>query len=120
MSYDGNRVMAGGTDTVYVVIDNNKCKIPDMKTSKNLWATQEGIQILTKAKLDGIPDGAELSEGAVLAMATDNAAVFLITGGQKRKIHSMTTFSKYGFSQGGIYKVPKILIDPVPPGTEIT
>ena len=123
MSYDRDRVMVspGGDGKVYVVIDNKKCHIPDNATSNNLWASnRDGIQHITQEQLNEIPTGAELSEGAVLAMATDKPDVFLITGGQKRHIRDMPTFGKYGFNQGSIYTVPKILIDPIPPGVEIT
>ncbi len=123
MSYDRDRVMVaqGGDGKVYVVIDNKKCYIPNDATSNNLWASNKvGIRHITQEQLNEIPTGAALSEGAALAMATDKPDVFLITGGQKCHIHDMTTFGKYGFNQGSIYTVPKILIDPVPPGAEIT
>ena len=121
--YDGNRVMVspGGDGKVYVVIDNQKCYIPDNPTSGNLWADNDAIQHLTKQQFDEISTGAALSVGAVLATAIHDDGVFLVTGKQKRHIHSPETFKKYGFNKNVIFnKVPKIIMDNVPSGPEIT
>src|SRR5688572_26637329 len=94
MSYDGYRVRVAGNPQVYVVIDNQKCHVPNPGTYNNLFENWNDIQSVTQNEKNAIPTGTALTSGAVLAKGTF-ASVYLITNGLKRHEKSPETMDKY-------------------------
>jgi len=118
VSYDGYRVKTASDPQVYVVIDNQKCYIPNPGTYNNLFENWNDIQTLTPAELNGIPTGTPLTSGSVLAKGTF-APVYLITNGQKRHVKSQETMDKYDFAWNKIVSTPDVILDSIPDGSDI-
>jgi hypothetical protein len=113
---NGFRVKFWGQAGVYLVDEGYRRLIPNPSTYNNLFRDWNGIiemDIYTICERTGV------SNGAVLAKAYDDPAVYFVDGGLKRPIPNESVFDKYHFDWSKIYSVPKILLDSIWTGTTI-
>jgi hypothetical protein len=61
----------------------------------NLFRDWNGI--VSVRNVSDIPDGGQLSDGALLAKIHDDPAYYLVTNGQKRRITSLAAMGRYYF-----------------------
>jgi len=114
---DGLRVQLPGDAAIYLMDAGQKRHIPDPPTYNNLFVNWNGV--VQDADLPNIDTGFPISEGAVLAQAFGDAAVYLIDRGTKRHIGSPATMARYYFNWNAIQHVAPIIIASIPTGATI-
>ena len=115
--YDGQRVKGSDSVWVYLILRGRLCLIPDPTTYLNLFADWNGISV-NNYLVNNIPQGQEVSSGAVLA-EDSGGIVYLVTDGKKLLIPDAPTFNQFHFSWNKIVKVPDVLMMSVPSGVQI-
>lgn len=85
--------------------------IPNAATYNNLFVDWAGI--IENDDVINIYQGPPLSDGAFLAKASNSAAVYLVSNGQKRWITSPAVMNKYYFNWGAIKELPPAYLDAV-------
>jgi hypothetical protein len=111
----GLRLKAPNNPAVYVVDPQGFLRwIPDPATYNNLF--RDWNSIVTDVDLVNIAQGPALTEGAVLALGTGTAPVYLVSNGTKQWITSPAAMDKYDFNWNTIVQVPNVLINSIPTG----
>lgn len=113
----GCKVRIRGTTPIYLVDpDGYRRFVPFPLTFMNLFEDRSLLQTLVYSGAARIAEGPPLDNGAVLLRGSSCERIYLLDQGRKRLITSQQVMDKYGFSEGGIVVVPKILMDAVPDG----
>jgi hypothetical protein len=125
MSYEGHRVQCKTSPDpgkVYLVLSNGASWIPSSETAASLFGPNWGQAItqLSLAQFNAIPQAPPLTNGAILAQGTGEAAIYLVSNSQKRHIASMAVMAAYGFQGGTTHQVNAFVLSQVPDGPEIT
>jgi hypothetical protein len=111
----GARLKSPTNPDVYLVDPEGYLRlIPDPDTYNNLFRDWNGITESTD--LNEIARGSDITDGAVLAKASNSDPVYLISNGIKRWITSPGVMDKYYFNWGNIVGLPQTAIDPIPQG----
>lgn len=114
---NGMRVKLPNDPTVYLVDEGVRRRIPDAATHRNLFRGWGGVMV--DATISRIPEGAPITEGAVLAQAMYEPTLYLVDNGQKRPIASLQTMEKYHFALLRINMVAPVFLHSLPTGREI-
>ena len=114
---DGLRVQLPGDPAVYLMDQGTKRHVPNPATYNNLFRDWNGIVV--DASINTIDTGTPISDGAVLAQAFGDSAVYLIDQGRKRHIGSPATMDRYYFDWSKIQHVAPIIIASIPEGPAI-
>ena len=114
---DGLRLQLPGNSAIYLIDAGKKRHIPDPATYNNLFRDWNGI--VQDVDLNEIDQGTPISEGAELAQAYGDAAVYLIDNGHKRHIGSPATMDRYYFAWNKIQHVAPVIICAIQSGTPI-
>jgi len=109
---DGLRLQLPGDPAIYLMDAGKKRHIPNPPTYNNLFRDWNGV--VPDPDLNSIDTGTEISNGAVLAQAFGDAAVYLIDGGQKRHIGNPATMDRYYLNWNTIQHVAPIIIASIP------
>jgi hypothetical protein len=111
--YAGLRVMEHTGPAIYLIDpDGYRRWIPDPTTFNNLfrdWSVE-------RMDLSNIPEASPLTSGAVLAIGSGTAPVYLVSNGVKRWITSGGAMDKYNFKWEHVVQVPRVLVDSIPSG----
>jgi hypothetical protein len=110
--------MSPSGGNVYLIDEGKKRHIPNPDTYCNLFVNWEGIR--TDIDVSTVRTGTPISDGAILAQAIDDNAVFLIDGGHKRHVTSPEAMDAYHFAWKHIYRVPPVLLSTFPDGPPIS
>lgn len=105
---NGLRLKLPGDPTVYLIDAGYRRAIPDPGTYLNLFADWNGIY--EDIDVPSIPLGPPITQGAVLAKATDQATVYLVDNGVKRGISSADRFNQYHFAWQRIVVIPPVVL----------
>jgi hypothetical protein len=114
---DGLRMQLPGAPAIYIIDAGKKRHIPNPPTYDSLFRDWNGV--VQDPHLNDIDTGTPLTDGAVLAQAYGDAAVYLIDHGQKRHIGSPATMDRYYLAWGKIQHVAPIIIASIPTGPAI-
>lgn len=114
---DGLRVQLPGDPAIYLMDAGKKRHIPNPPTYDGLFRDWNGI--VQDAHLNEIDTGLAISNGAILAQAYGDAAVYLIDQGHKRHIANPATMDRYSLAWNKIQHVAPILIASIPTGQAI-
>jgi hypothetical protein len=117
LDLNGLRVKLPGRPEIYLIDQGYRRWIPNPATFNNLFRNWNGI--VEEISITSIPQGQNISSGAVLARAYGTAPVYLVDRGLKRWITSPAAMDRYNFSWDRIYQVPNILLDSIPTGANI-
>jgi len=111
----GQRMKSPAHPAVFLIDpEGYKRWIPNPATYNNLFVDWAGIYV--DADVIYIDQGPSLSDGAFLAKASNSAAVYLVSNGQKRWITSPAVMNKYYFNWGAINVLPPAYLEAVPTG----
>jgi hypothetical protein len=111
----GLRLKAPNNPAVYVVDPQGFLRwIPDPATYNNLF--RDWNSIVTDVDLVNVAMGPALTEGAVLAQGSGEAAVYLVSNGTKQWITSPAAMDKYDLNWKTVVQVPHVLVDSIPSG----
>jgi hypothetical protein len=116
--FNGTRLKRAEHPAIYFVDSGFKRLIPDPKTYNNLFADWTGIA--SDVNPDDLPDGPQMTQGAVLVCATGTDQVFLIDRGMKRAVASKAVFEKYHFGSKKVVAIPPIVLECIPLGRTIS
>jgi hypothetical protein len=112
---NGLRLKLPNQDPIYLIDRGLRRHIPNPATYHNLFGAspfQEDLNLLD------IQEGAEISDGAVLARAEGTAPIYLVEQGSKRHIMSPSIMNQYGFG-GPVQVVAPILLAGIQNGPDI-
>ena len=113
----GMRVHAPGDPAIYLIDDNGqKLHITDPQTYNGLFGDWNGIQV---ADVNAIPSGPDLN-GAYLAAAPGNPAIYLITSQGKRWITSPDAMNRFYFAPQQIKYFPLGFLESIPSGPNLS
>jgi hypothetical protein len=114
----GLRMKTPNHPEVYLIDpDGYRRWIPNTATYNNLFRGWDGI--ISDIDVDEIALGPALTDGAALAKADNNAAVYLVSNNMKRWIVSSAAMDKYDFNWQRIYVLPHVFIDFIPTGPSL-
>ncbi len=115
----GKRLQVPGQPAIYLIDDNGTRRwIPDPDTYNNLFRDWNGI--IEDIDTPEIDQGPQISQGAHLAQAPGQAAVYLIDNGQKRWVTSPAAMDKFYFDWHKIQSVSAYILSIIPNGPNIT
>jgi hypothetical protein len=114
---NGLRVKLPGRPEIYLVDQGYRRWIPNPTTFNNLFRNWNGI--VEEISITSIPQGQNISSGAILARAYGTAPVYLVDQGLKRWITSPAAMDRYNFAWGRIYELPAISLNAIPTGANI-
>ena len=116
--YDGERVKGSNGAAIYLVLNGQLCWIPDPTTYNNLFSSWNGV-VVSDYLVDNIPQGQQLTSGALLVKSPSGAPVYLLTNGKKRWIPSPDVFAKFSFNSAKVVNLPQVVVDALPQGVNI-
>ena len=100
----------------YLVLNSFRCFV-DLQTRQNLlinnYVTTPDINIGL------VSEGNPITSGAVLAVATGDPTVYLVTNGVKMGIPSPEVFNNYQFDWNKIQTVPLVVLESIPTGPTV-
>jgi hypothetical protein len=115
-AYEGFRIKQANQAAIFLILDGHKHWIPDPPTYANLFGNAGWQEVLD---VDSVPNGDDLTAGALLGQPDNGPPIYLVSTGQKRLILSPQTMTKYGFDHGSVKIFPHVLIDFIPTGNNI-
>lgn len=115
--YEGYRIRQSGTSPIYMILHGKRRWVPNPSTYSNLFGNDNNVHEVLDA--DIVPDGGQLSDGAILARPKNGPAIYLISNGQKQHVASPPVIDKFGF-RGVVREVDHVLIESIPEGLAIT
>jgi len=111
----GERMKSPGNPAVFLIDpEGYKRWIPNAATYNNLFVDWTGI--IENTDVLSIYPGPPLSDGAFLAKASNSAAVYLVSNGQKRWLTSPAVMDKYHFNWGAINVLLPAHLEAIPTG----
>ncbi len=117
--FNGRRIKPIGGNAIYFVWKNGyKCWIPNPATYDNLFRSWGGILELSKAQVDAIATGPNITPGAIMARGHDQAAVYFVSNQTKNWVTSPVAMDYCHFKWPNP-TVPPVLLEFIPDGHHI-
>lgn len=114
---DGLLVSQPGNPAIWLVANGGyRKRVPVGPTFGNLFLPT--ATIVKDINVTAIPEQAGITDGAILARATGEQTVYLISNGTKWPI-TAGGFGRYQFDPARIVNVPEVLLDFIPDGPVI-
>lgn len=111
----GTRVKLPNQPNIYLIDPEGYRRwIPDPGTYNNLFRDWNGVVV--DLDVNAIAEGSPLTDGAVLARASNSAPVYLVSNSVKRWITSPSAMDKYYFNWNRVYVIPPALVEFIPQG----
>ncbi len=88
---NGTCIRTNETAAVYLMENGKRRWVPNPATYDNLFRNWDSIKDLPAVEVDGLPVGDPLSDGAILARAGSDHAIYLVSNGEKRHITGTET-----------------------------
>ncbi len=115
---DGHRVRSASDPHLYFVWKGGyKSWIPDLATYGSIFDKSTPVTVIGPEHLKNIANGSAITSGALLARASGEYAIYLITNNTKNHISSPATLKYCHFGASKPY--PHVLIDFIPSGITI-
>ncbi len=119
--YEGRRVKESASHKVWFVMSGERRYIPSPEVYAALF---DNLDIVELDRLEVIPRGQDLGEGTCLVQGDTRVDIYLVTssiqtGASRHLIGSIETFADFGFSGSQVRRVPDLLIQALPWGSEL-